>query len=234
MHYHRHFDFDTGGGREKIGMYSGNAAARHVRELDLVMLYAPSEDGDTWEILSQFTGLLTLKLEVLEWPYCSPHIRDTLQAVFPNVRTLSLGTTTFRHAEDFLFFLSAFPSLSDLEMMDCSVYIPNNEPAPDGFPRQTLSSPPGSRLTNLSLKWTGFGSEDDYGPSALVAPWISLFPKTVKPGLKVKWSGVGFDTFPEYLHAMGPVITELELHAMDVESVPGTWHGNVYSMNGAS
>lgn len=215
-------------------MYSGNAAARYVREVDLVMPYPPSEDGDTWETLSQLTGLLTLKLEILKWPYCSPYIRDTLQAAFPNMRILSLGTVAFRHAEDLLFFLSAFPLLSDLEMTDCSVYIANNEPSPDRFPRPTLSSPPGSRLTNLTLKWTGFGLEGDCGLSAFVAPWISLFPKIIKPGLRVKWSGVGFDAFPEYLHAMGPVITDLELHAMDVESVPGTWHGNICSMNVAS
>ncbi|GJE99472.1 hypothetical protein PsYK624_157360 [Phanerochaete sordida] len=198
-----------------------------VLSLELVSPPSPTADPATWAILSRLTRITHLSIVDMCWAYCYAEDRALLRSAFAQVTHLTLGLCRWRHVEDFLSFLSAFPNVATLiledpttlseEQMDLAV-----------FPRQIVGAIPGAALCKLEFAWTrsSFLSQSasllaDPNLRELVGLWLSHLSSIVPNGLDVQWTSfTGWLGFPEYIRAMGPVLTDLKIMMVFHDSVP--------------
>lgn len=215
-HLHSSVKFHSGRGKDHgPEAYSTPSVARHVRKL---VLSCPPEPTDArppsrnlWTTVSRMPSIYTLELVNLSWQPCTVAIRNALTSTFGRtVTTLIITTSTFQGADDFLYFLSAFPclstlSLSRIEWRDIAFHPGNIRDA----------ALPGKYLKNLQLDW--FGS--DRMVNDLLEAWVSLFSELLPDAaLRLHWSSfAGIGPLASYLHATAPVLAHLRLCINDYD-----------------
>lgn len=194
-------------------MYSNPEVAALVTDVYLCEPPTPTGSALEWRVLSRFKNVKQLRLTCLDWTYCGQENRDKLHAAFGYVTRLKLSSCNWQHGEDFVFFLSAFPNVQELEMDGCGFWVMDSDPMSDRFPPQTVDVVPGGALKSLKIHWTDISHHSRMSrPRWFIKPWLAHLPEIVKEGLHFEWSSeVGFAALPHYLRAMGSAVASLDV-----------------------
>lgn len=193
--------------------YSTPDIAAFVRELRLNHLPSPRADKATWAIMARFTPLTTLSIYSRnDWRYITREDRDTLHRTFPNVDTLALHSDYFYRAEDFLFFLTAFPNITALVLEDSlSFFMPSSVSATI-YPVLRVQGIPCPLLRVLNI--TNVQDSNDIPDAGrLLEQWIIPLSLIAEPGFKLIWYQDVFEeptVFPQFVKALAPVLGSLK------------------------
>ncbi|GJE99464.1 hypothetical protein PsYK624_157280 [Phanerochaete sordida] len=181
---------------------------------------SPTYDPEAWALLSRFPRVTKLTISCADW-YSTAEDRDRMHDAFGQVTKLCLIGCTWQHGHDFVYFLSAFPNVSDLRIIDPN--IPSAQ-CMDlvSYPRQKTGTIPGSALRILRISWDdSSGGFDEVDMHELVGPWLSHFPSVVPEGLHFEWSSShGWSAFPACIRAIGPALDRLDVSFLDNEPAP--------------
>lgn len=202
--------------------YSNPEIASMVRSIYLAEPPSPTCDPEAWALLTRFPRVTELSISCADW-YSTAEDRDKVHAAFGQVTKLSLGGCTWQHGHDLVYFLSAFPNVTDLEVKDPS--IPSARCMDlASYPRQKIDLVPGSSLRTLKISWDDPSADfDEVDMNELVGPWLSHFPSVVPEGLHFKWSSSHrWSAFPACIRAVGPVLDRLDVSFLDNDPAPGT------------
>lgn len=214
-HLHHCVKFYSGAGRiHDPEAYTSRNVARRVKKL--VLSYTPPPTSRTltakniWAIISRLADVTILEMTDFSWTSCTPEMWDIVaNTMGRSVNHLIIHTATFQHVQDLLYFLSAFPHLTNLSLS----HIEWRESG--GAPQETLELSPGRLLRHLRLDW--FGSNRVV--QDLLDAWVSSFPETLQEAvLGFQWySFAGIGPLSPYLHAIGPVLAHLKLSLNDCD-----------------
>ncbi|GJE99466.1 hypothetical protein PsYK624_157300 [Phanerochaete sordida] len=200
--------------------YSNPEIASMVRSMFLAEPPSPTYDPEAWALLARFPRVTELRISCAEW-YSTAEDRDRMHAAFGQVTSLSLSGCTWQHGHDLVYFLSAFPNVTDLEISDSS--LPSARCMDlASYPRQKIDTIPGSALRTLSISWDDSTSDfDEVDMHELVGPWLAHFPSVVPEGLRFKWSSSHrWSAFPACIRAIGPVLDRLDVSFLDNDPAP--------------
>ena len=214
-HLHHCVKFYSGVGKiHNPEAYTSHHVALRVKKLVLSHTPPPTDPGVTskniWNIVSRLCNVTVLEVTGLSWPSCTPDTWNIItNTIGRSVNNLIIHASTFQHVQDLLYFLSAFPHLTNLSLS----HIEWRESI--GVPQEALELSPGKRLKHLRLDW--FGSNRVIND--LLDAWVSSFPETLQEAaLRFQWcSFAGIGPLSPYLEAIGPVLAHLKLSMNDCD-----------------